>query len=754
MRAVQVEERFFPVNEVVSERFTLGELIGKGSFGEVYRAQDSLIDAEVALRIFAPELIANPHDQEQFLKVARTARTLTQPNVVRVHSGGVHKDHAWVSMQTLDGLSLRKIMKMRRQKRERFPLAEIEPIVSQITLAAGHVHREFPLGNLKPENIIFLHDLIKVTDHYLLAAFNSQMFADGLAQSRYLAPELRAPATPRQPIGEIDPRCDVFSLGAIIGELVFGPDYTPGATSNASGALDALCRRACAPSPEDRYETIEALSEDFATLVDTGELLDAGESFDAAEPPGKHGVSGYASSMPPAAPDRPATAAISAAAPSVPPPAPQPDAGALAVGDDVATREYSRDGGHAEPELGDLLATNEVRREDLRQLVDASVPEPENQQQSAAKPPVAAGSAPRETTATAVKPIAAVQDARKTSNDDSGLSPGLILAAVFALILIGGAVVWGVQSQQSERVELGDSSTAELNGAADDESGEGENSESAPPEVNGKANGEALAAAQIEADKVLLAAKGEALVAVEKVAEQHAETGEEPATDETLANAAALNGSADEQGARDDDSSPDEADGAKKPETSESAKGAAAPPEKSGKSSDDSAAKVAEKQGTKCPSGMRLIKSGNGNYCIDTYEYPGRGSMPKTGVSWFEASQLCAARQKRLCKLSEWRRACGGTYPYGSKWNPNRCNTVDEDAFERSLAAAGSFEGCRSRSGARDMTGNAHEWVAEQRIAGGGYDSGPEVASCRYSSAKAPGSSAPNIGFRCCANPL
>jgi formylglycine-generating enzyme required for sulfatase activity len=51
------------------------------------------------------------------------------------------------------------------------------------------------------------------------------------------------------------------------------------------------------------------------------------------------------------------------------------------------------------------------------------------------------------------------------------------------------------------------------------------------------------------------------------------------------------------------------------------------------------------------------------------------------------------------------------------------------------------------------MVGNAHEWVKEQKIVGGGFDSGPDVATCRYSSPKAPGSSSGNIGFRCCARP-
>lgn len=149
-----------------------------------------------------------------------------------------------------------------------------------------------------------------------------------------------------------------------------------------------------------------------------------------------------------------------------------------------------------------------------------------------------------------------------------------------------------------------------------------------------------------------------------------------------------------------------------------------------------------------------LLKRKWGNYCVDRYEYPGGGTRPKTRVSWFNAKKLCSAKGKRLCTIKEWKSACGSRYPYGKKFDANKCNTADEDGFERNIAKAGSFKKCKSRSsGAYDMTGNVHEWVKEQKIAGGGFESDESVASCRYSSSKSPGSSAGYIGFRCCANP-
>jgi hypothetical protein len=156
---------------------------------------------------------------------------------------------------------------------------------------------------------------------------------------------------------------------------------------------------------------------------------------------------------------------------------------------------------------------------------------------------------------------------------------------------------------------------------------------------------------------------------------------------------------------------------------------------------------------TDCPSGMALVKAGSGNYCIDRYEYPGKGQMPRVNVTWFGAQKLCEEREARLCTLNEFQRACGRKYPWGNDWDPDRCNTADADGFARQLQPTGSRQRCRSWPGTYDMVGNVAEWVEEQRIVGGGFDSGPQVATCRYVSKKAPGRGAPNVGFRCCAAP-
>ncbi len=164
----------------------------------------------------------------------------------------------------------------------------------------------------------------------------------------------------------------------------------------------------------------------------------------------------------------------------------------------------------------------------------------------------------------------------------------------------------------------------------------------------------------------------------------------------------------------------------------------------------------------KCPGGMKkmIVKNPAAKddkkappfvaYCIDYYEYPGKGSMPQVNVSWDAANGACTAVGKRLCKNSEWRTACGGKYPYGSKYDADACNTVGEDGLERPVLSAGSKPKCKSGYGLYDMVGNVAEWTEEKTVNGGDSNKTGEDGTCSRSAKRFGGS--PFVGFRCCAD--
>jgi serine/threonine protein kinase len=165
-----------------------------------------------------------------------------------------------------------------------------------------------------------------------------------------------------------------------------------------------------------------------------------------------------------------------------------------------------------------------------------------------------------------------------------------------------------------------------------------------------------------------------------------------------------------------------------------------------------------------CPGGMGKVKRkiktklADGSevddwevYCIDRFEFPGGGSVPQVNVDIGGARAACAARKKRLCTKTEWRRACGGAYPYGRDYVPDACHLVSDSGGSRPPVAAGSKPQCKSWLGAMDMVGNVAEWTADGTVNGGSSYKDGEGATCNSSSKRVGG--APYIGFRCCADP-
>ncbi len=729
LQAIDLEGRLLPPNEVVADRFKVGRRIGEGPFGQLFEAQDQLIESEVAIKVFFGELMGNPREEERFLKVTRRARALTQKNVVRLHDSGLHGDLPWVSMQYLDGLNLRKVARLRQQRGEGFSLREVEPIISQLTLALQHIGRDFPHGNVKPENVVVLPKVVKLTDSFITAALPSEIVARRLGDCGFVAPEIRDG-------DDFDRRADVYSLGRLIGFLVFGEDYEPGSEPDAPGSLsavDALCRKASATSAQERYDSVEALCEDFTSVVDTGMLLEQGPSVvmpaDAipASPTEKTQVvqredlptEDEAEAKPIALEedveedvDVEQEAAADEASPDPHPlEVETPEDIGMPREEDLDTEEFDRDL-HA-PELGDMLPTNEVDRDIIKEAskeVEEAASEQQDGAEEAAQQP--ANEPQTDDSAPVPSPSPQKSENRKapastpatTSNDDSGAKQGLIAISVVALLLVvGGIFVFTAGDEGGEPAPVG----VEEDGQVVD--------------MMVEAYREAIGAAQREAVE-------EYQRAMER---RHRVVGEAqalvwPAQEEALEASAARAEELEEE------------------ESAQEATGAAAGP---------AGGAPAQPAAAECPSGMVQIRVGGEVRCIDQYQYPGRGRVPQTNVSWFDANSLCGQRDRRLCSLDEWRAACGSTYPYGASYDADRCNTADADGFPRDVAETGSFAGCRSPSGAYDMSGNVFEWVEDEVVVGGDYDSRADTATCQYTSGMSRTASRANVGFRCCVTP-
>jgi len=261
--------------------------------GEVYRARDSRLGRLVALKILSPALGLEPERLRRFEQEARLASSLNHPNIVSVFEMGTQDGVPYLITELLEGDSLRQKMKpgalsLRKALDWGVQIAE--------GLAAAHgkgiVHRD-----LKPENIVLTRDgRVKILDFGLaklylsesdsLVGENRTQTLDSRSGTIVGTPGYMAPEQIRR--GVVDHRADIFSLGAILFEMLTGSRAfrgpTPVETLNAvlnldpmeqvyddrnlNGPLCRIVRRCLEKNPDERFESGRDLAFDLLALTE------------------------------------------------------------------------------------------------------------------------------------------------------------------------------------------------------------------------------------------------------------------------------------------------------------------------------------------------------------------------------------------------------------------------------------------------------------------------------------------------------
>jgi serine/threonine protein kinase len=210
------------LGETVAGKYFLEEELGRGGMGVVFRARHVITDRVVALKWLLED---DPQRRARFMREARAMGRLSHPNVVGVLDVGDHDGATFLVMDYLEGKSLRDLIDERRcEPAEAIQL--LMPALSGVAAAhqAGLLHRD-----LKPENLFVLCDEdgtpfdTKVLDFGVAKPFGEGHGVASLTHSgaivgtpRYMAPEQLGEE------GELDPRCDLYSLGLILYELLTG----------------------------------------------------------------------------------------------------------------------------------------------------------------------------------------------------------------------------------------------------------------------------------------------------------------------------------------------------------------------------------------------------------------------------------------------------------------------------------------------------------------------------------------------------
>lgn len=222
-------------------RFEILGALGGGGMGQVYRARDTQLLREVAIKVLPAAFWHDPGRQRRFEREARAAASLNHPNVLAVHDFGVHEGIAFLVSELLEGETLRQRMGGRPLP----PHAAIEYAI-QIAggLAAGHergiVHRD-----VKPDNLFVTTDgRIKILD-FGLAKMIDPSAGEATATVTYdgglPAPVIGTAAymSPEQASGlRTDHRSDIFSAGVVLYEMLAG--FSPFRRSNPGESLHAI----------------------------------------------------------------------------------------------------------------------------------------------------------------------------------------------------------------------------------------------------------------------------------------------------------------------------------------------------------------------------------------------------------------------------------------------------------------------------------------------------------------------------------
>src|SRR5437879_4739165 len=269
--------------------------LGAGGMGEVYRARDTRLDRTIAIKILPAQFSSDPVRKQRFEREAKTISSLNHPHICVLHDVGSQDGVDYLVMECVEGETLAK-----RLEKGALPLEQVLKFGAQIADALDKAHRSSVVHrDLKPGNIMLTATGAKLLDFGLAkpavplataatltaTARQSPVTAQGsiVGTFQYMSPE--------QVEGkELDGRSDIFSLGAVLYEMLTGQQAFPGKSqlSVASAilekdpapicavkpmtppALDHAIGRCLAKDSEERWQTARDLSLELKWVAENG----------------------------------------------------------------------------------------------------------------------------------------------------------------------------------------------------------------------------------------------------------------------------------------------------------------------------------------------------------------------------------------------------------------------------------------------------------------------------------------------------
>jgi hypothetical protein len=247
----------------------LGELIGRGGMGFVFRARQKRLGREVAVKVLDPELSKNPLFAERFAREAQALALLAHPHIVAVHDYGRAGELYYLVLEYVDGVNLRAVLKARTMSPEQ-ALSIVPQICDALEFAHAHgvVHRD-----VKPENILLDRaGRVKITDFGLAKLLGVEVPLGSLTSTGQVLGTLRymAPEQMERPL-QVDHRADIYSLGVVFyemltGEIPMGRFAPPSKKVRIDVQLDEVVLRTLEREPEQRYQHAVEVKSDVEAI--------------------------------------------------------------------------------------------------------------------------------------------------------------------------------------------------------------------------------------------------------------------------------------------------------------------------------------------------------------------------------------------------------------------------------------------------------------------------------------------------------
>ena len=294
------QERSSPLIGQTVGHYKIVQLLDVGGMGEVYLADDDLLNRKVALKLVWPGLAMSGDQLKRFKREAQASSALNHPNILTIHEFGTENDSNYIVSEFVDGVTLR-----RRMSDRALTLPETLDVAVQVASAlvaaheAGIVHRD-----IKPENIMIRRDgIVKLLDfgiakltmpssHDAESGSEAQTFfktAPGIVMGtpNYMSPEQARGVA-------VDGRTDIWSVGVVIYEMCSGQVPFSGDTqtdvlveilskplpplANAAatvpGEISRIVDQALAKNAAERYQSVGELYADLKALKNRLEFED------------------------------------------------------------------------------------------------------------------------------------------------------------------------------------------------------------------------------------------------------------------------------------------------------------------------------------------------------------------------------------------------------------------------------------------------------------------------------------------------